>query len=123
MGVKLTGSGYLGGRPDLGEHARMTAVWQPRLDVDEYWSWQLSGKCLDHPADLFFPENAPRADRRGLEEQAKRICRVRPVLLRCRELAVSVPERYGVWGAMTPRERGVPPSRRPAKSGGEMNSR
>ena len=90
----------------------MTAVWQARPDTDEYWSWQLHGKCLDFPADLFFPESERRADRREREEMAKRICRNCPVLNRCREHAVQVPERYGIWGATTPRERGIPPTHR-----------
>ena len=91
----------------------MTAVWPtaPHDDTD-YWSWQLRGSCLDSPADLFFPENDRRGDRRRREEQAKLICRECPVLAHCREHAVRVPERYGIWGATTPRERGVPPTHR-----------
>ena len=84
----------------------------PQLDGDDYWSWQLHGSCLDSPAELFFPDNDRRADRREREEQAKRICRDCPVLARCRDHALSVPERYGIWGATTPRERGVPPTHR-----------
>lgn len=98
----------------------MTAVWPAEhLDDSDYWSWQLSGRCLEFPAELFFPENDRRADRRAREEQAKNICRGCPVLLRCREHALSVPERYGIWGATTPRERGIPPSHPRA----EKNSR
>ncbi len=98
----------------------MTAVWPvTELDGDEYWSWQLRGRCLDFPTDLFFPESAPRHVRRQLEEQAKRICQSCPVLDTCRDHATSVPERYGIWGATTPRERGVRPSRQRA----EKNSR
>ncbi len=97
----------------------MTAVWQVSELDEDYWSWQLRGSCLDYPADLFFPDYDRRADRREREEQAKRICRECPVLTRCREHAVSVPERYGIWGATTPRERGVPPTHR----GRQKNSR
>lgn len=91
----------------------MTAVSQvAELDTNDYWSWQLRGRCLDFPADLFFPDGERRADRREREETAKRICRDCPVLTRCREHAARVPERYGIWGATTPRERGVPPTNR-----------
>ena len=96
----------------------MTAVLpMTELDGDPFWSWQLRGNCLDSPADLFFPESEPRGLRRQREEQAKRICRGCPVLDVCREHASSVPERYGIWGATTPRERGVRPThRRPEKN-------
>jgi WhiB family redox-sensing transcriptional regulator len=98
----------------------MTAVWPVvTLEDDEYWSWQLRGSCLDSPSDLFFPESEPRRDRRRREEQAKSVCRDCPVLARCREHAVSTPERYGIWGATTPRERGI----RPSHGRAEKNSR
>ena len=98
----------------------MTAVWpEAELHGAEFWSWQLRGNCVDSPAELFFPENAPRHIRRHLEEQAKRICERCPVLDTCRDHATSVPERYGIWGATTPRERGVRPAHRRA----EKNSR
>ncbi len=98
----------------------MTAVYPVDTRAgDEYWSWQLRGNCLDSPAEVFFPESAPRGDRRRREEQAKRICRGCPVLDLCRDHAVSAPERYGIWGATTPRERGV----RPLRERGEKNSR
>jgi len=97
-------------RPSVVDDPEMTAALP--IDVpDEYWSWQFQGSCLDFPTELFFPESDHRADRRRSEEQAKRICRSCPVLARCREHAVRVPERYGVWGATTPRERGVAPAR------------
>lgn len=90
----------------------MTAVYPVETrDRDEYWPWQLRGRCLEFPSDLFFPEGEPRRDRRRHEEQAKRICRDCPVLARCREHAMSTPERYGIWGATTPRERGILPTR------------
>ena len=75
------------------------------LDGHEYWSWQLRGSCLDVPADWFFPENAPRHVRRQFELQAKGICQGCPVLDTCRDHALKTPERYGIWGATTPRER------------------
>ena len=97
----------------------MTAALRIDPTDDEYWSWQYQGRCLDVPTELFFPETDRRSERRRREEEAKRICRACPVLMRCREHALSVPERYGVWGATTPRERGIPTSHRSA----EQNSR
>ena len=41
------------------------------------------------------------------EARAKLICADCPVLARCRDHALSVPEAWGIWGATTPRERGL----------------
>ncbi|MBI3215667.1 MAG: WhiB family transcriptional regulator [Mycobacterium sp.] len=74
----------------------------------EYFSWQLRGSCLDFPVELFFPEEEVRKRvRRQREEQAKRICQGCPVLANCREHALSTPEKYGIWGATTARERAL----------------
>src|SRR5688572_22448740 len=98
----------------------MTAVLtMEHVHDGEYWSWQLRGKCLGFPAELFFPEREPRHDLRQREDQAKRICLDCPVLDRCRDHALSTPERYGIWAAMTPTERGVRTSHQRA----EKNSR
>jgi WhiB family transcriptional regulator, redox-sensing transcriptional regulator len=39
------------------------------------------------------------------ERQAKQICQSCPVLLRCRAYAINTREKYGIWGAKTPKER------------------
>jgi WhiB family redox-sensing transcriptional regulator len=70
----------------------------------EGWSWQFRGKCRDYPLEVFFPE-ARGGNLTRREERAKRICVNCPVIQRCREYALSAPEAYGIWGAMTPRER------------------
>ncbi|MGA5536838.1 WhiB family transcriptional regulator [Mycolicibacterium nivoides] len=44
---------------------------------------------------------------RRREDAAKAICQACPVLARCRAHALSAPEPYGIWGAMTARERAV----------------
>ena len=79
----------------------------PATDYETaFWSWQLRGSCQEFPAELFFPEEEKRKRiRREREEQAKRICRDCPVLAMCREHALTTPEKYGVWGAMTTQER------------------
>lgn len=74
----------------------------PREDA---WSWQLRGSCRDHPAETFFPDCYSRSEQRKRENAAKVICRQCPVLDRCREHALTTPETYGVWGAMTAGER------------------
>ncbi|MCV7016096.1 WhiB family transcriptional regulator [Mycolicibacterium madagascariense] len=71
----------------------------------EDWTWQSRGSCRRAAPEVFFPEDAGRSGLRAREEQAKQICRRCPVLLRCREYALTVGETYGVWGAMSARER------------------
>jgi WhiB family transcriptional regulator, redox-sensing transcriptional regulator len=71
------------------------------------WSWQLHGSCRDHPAEVFFPDEVRGRQLRRREEAAKSICRGCPVLDRCRAHALAAPEPYGIWGAMTARERAV----------------
>ena len=71
------------------------------------WSWQLHGLCRDHPAGVFFPEELRGRPLRRREDAAKAICRACPVLDRCRSHALSAPEPYGIWGAMTARERAI----------------
>jgi WhiB family transcriptional regulator, redox-sensing transcriptional regulator len=71
--------------------------------VDE-WSWQQQGSCQGYPTEVFFPEGRGHRLRRR-EEQAKRICRDCPVIALCRDYALRAPEAYGIWGALTPRER------------------
>lgn len=74
--------------------------------LDE-WSWQLHGSCRDYPAEVFFPDEVRGRGLRTREEKAKQICRACPVLDRCRRHALTAPEPYGIWGAMTARERAV----------------
>lgn len=57
------------------------------------------------PPEVFFPEDAGRIGRRAREENAKRICRNCPVVSDCRDHALSTRETYGVWGAMSARDR------------------
>ena len=73
----------------------------------EEWSWQQRGLCRDHPAEVFFPEEARGRPLRRREDAAKAICRTCPVLDQCRAHALSAPEPYGIWGAMTARERAI----------------
>lgn len=69
------------------------------------WSWRSRGRCQGFAPELFFPEDERQPHRRLYEEAAKRICRDCPVIAQCRDHALNAPEGYGVWGAMTARER------------------
>ncbi|WP_353360390.1 WhiB family transcriptional regulator [Mycobacterium sp.] len=76
----------------------------PSATADE-WEWQRYGRCRGIPSEIFFPEDDGRDGCRRREAQAKRICQDCPVVTACREHALRTPERYGVWGAMSARER------------------
>jgi WhiB family redox-sensing transcriptional regulator len=69
------------------------------------WDWQRHGRCRGVASDVFFSEDEPRDLRRRRESQAKAICSDCPVLSQCREYAIRAPEKYGVWGALSPRDR------------------
>lgn len=83
--------------------AEISRLPGPRADQ---WEWQFEGTCRTSSPDVFFhPEGERGAARRRRDESAKAICRACPVLVRCREHALTVREPYGVWGALTEDER------------------
>jgi WhiB family redox-sensing transcriptional regulator len=71
------------------------------------WNWQLLASCRGYPVQFFFPEQVRGIALIEQEATAKRICVDCPVLAQCRDHALRVPEAWGIWGAMTPRERGI----------------
>jgi WhiB family redox-sensing transcriptional regulator len=72
--------------------------------VDEYW--HLRARCRGVSPDYFYgADNESRDLRVRREQQAKQICRSCPVLGHCRSYAVNSRESFGIWGALTPRER------------------
>lgn len=74
--------------------------------VEKLWEWQLHGSCRGLDSSVFFhPEYERGPARVAREERAKTICRACPVLRQCRQHALAAREPYGVWGAMTARER------------------
>ena len=56
--------------------------------------------CSQVGTEIFFPDTGEQAQ----AESAKRVCRKCPHLTECLEWALDY-ERFGVWGATTPRER------------------
>lgn len=62
-------------------------------------SWQDFANCRGADPDLFFPE-------RGASTRvAKSICRECTVRAECLEFAIVSSEKFGIWGAMSERER------------------
>lgn len=74
--------------------------------LDE-WEWQEQGNCskVDDP-EIFFLEHGERGkEKRKREQQALKICRSCPVVEKCLEHALTVPEFFGVWGGTTAEQR------------------
>jgi WhiB family redox-sensing transcriptional regulator len=68
-------------------------------------SWKESGSCRRLAPEVFYPEDGGRSGLQAREERAKQICRGCPVVADCRNHALSTRETYGVWGAMSARDR------------------
>lgn len=64
--------------------------------------WRTQAACRGLDPELFFP---PRGNRTATE--AKAVCRTCPVRTQCLDFANSYPEpeRHGVWGGVTERQR------------------
>jgi len=61
--------------------------------------WQDGANCTGANANLFFPE------RGASTRTAKAICRACAVRVDCLEFAITTGEKFGIWGAMSERER------------------
>lgn len=61
--------------------------------------WAQRAACLNKNPEIFFPFKG------GTTLPAKRICAACQVRSECLERALSVNERYGVWGGLSERER------------------
>lgn len=73
-------------------------------------AWRMKAKCAGQGA-LFFDD--------ACEQRAKRICAACPVMVECIEHALNRPERHGVWGGKTVKERRRMAFRRAAGNGGD----
>ena len=69
------------------------------VSVNEERPWAAFAACRDHDPDIFFPTTSYG------ETEAVRICRGCPVQLDCLEFAMEAKIRFGVWGAMTEKQR------------------
>jgi WhiB family transcriptional regulator, redox-sensing transcriptional regulator len=69
--------------------------------------WREEAACLHCSAILFFggDDSEPQAERRGREEEAKRICACCVVREDCLQFALRSRESYGIWGGLTEIER------------------
>lgn len=74
----------------------------PLLDFDS--SQSACAQSDAHPEQWTPDSNYPREIRRRMEADAKAVCRTCPVVDSCADYALRN-DVYGVWGAMTRRER------------------
>ena len=65
--------------------------------VDE--SWVTAANCLGVDPELFFPGRGEST------RAAKEVCAGCTVRTECLDHAIAVPERFGVWGGLSERER------------------
>ena len=70
--------------------------------------WRDSGACRRDGAgtDFYPPMHGERKhERLARERRAKQVCASCPVRAECLEHAITLDERYGVWGGLTQDER------------------
>jgi WhiB family transcriptional regulator, redox-sensing transcriptional regulator len=66
---------------------------------DEDQSWQERALCAETDPEAFFPEKG------GSTREAKKICTGCEVRAECLEYALTMDERFGIWGGLSERER------------------
>ena len=103
--------GAIGYRPCRTGRRSAKGAQMPNLSrlprpVFESYEWQESGLCSAADIDLFFvPDDVSKRERSRREHRAKQLCQQCPVLQQCRQHALTVRERFGVWGGMSAYER------------------
>ena len=70
----------------------------PGTDAEDQ-SWQERALCAETHPEAFFPEKG------GSTREAKRICTGCEVRAECLEYALTMDERFGIWGGLSERER------------------
>ena len=88
----------------------------PNFSVDE-WSWHDDAACASEDPDLFFYADWETGDEKKYRiKAAKNVCATCPVSTACLEWAIRVNETDGIWGGLTPEERGVGRRKRPTQT-------
>lgn len=68
------------------------------------WSWQDEAACRSVDPALFWPEEDE--DFSASARMARKVCAVCPVRVECLTHAMTWPEREGIWGGLSSRQRG-----------------
>lgn len=77
----------------------MASALETQVGTVRSEGWFASANCLGVDPELFFPE------RGASTREAKQVCRGCMVREECLEHAVTHPEKFGIWGGMSERER------------------
>lgn len=75
-------------------------------NFEDILTWATSALCKGKPQQWWYPENFNSMACRRDVAQAKLYCNICPVKQQCLEYALVHHEEHGVWGGMTPSERG-----------------
>lgn len=68
---------------------------------------EADGVPCDQAPDLFFPDDQPDDIMQKMAEKiAKELCKTCPVLELCRNYGIMAAEPYGIYGGLTPQDRG-----------------
>ncbi|RYE39244.1 MAG: WhiB family transcriptional regulator [Hyphomicrobiales bacterium] len=78
----------------------------PAAGTADSGEWRVRAACRGAELSVFFsPDGERRGARDRREARARQICQACPVLVRCRDHALTAGESYGVWGGMTESDR------------------
>lgn len=83
---------------DINTHNRDPYNLPTIPDVDR--TWMADAACKGRH-DLFFPANGSGKPNRTYHQQAQAICAACPVATQCREYAITIDARHGVWAGQT----------------------
>jgi WhiB family redox-sensing transcriptional regulator len=75
-------------------------------NFEDIVTWAVDALCKGKPQEWWYPENFNSAPNRKNVARAKLHCQVCPVKKQCLEYAMEHNEEHGVWGGLTPTERG-----------------
>ncbi|MYG93966.1 MAG: WhiB family transcriptional regulator [Acidimicrobiia bacterium] len=69
--------------------------------------WQAKAACRGPHASVFFPPTSfeRKNDKIKRERRAKAICKQCSVMQECRDYALGIRERHGIWGGLNELER------------------
>lgn len=74
--------------------------------METSWVWQTQGACRDMDSNMFYYEDQERGPAKEKRiADAKAICAGCVVKEECLEFALTINERYGIWGGLTEEER------------------
>lgn len=82
--------------------------------LEDMRSWGDDAKCKGQPAEWWFTESYATTIGRLQTKKAKQICAICPVQTKCLDHANQNDETFGIWGGLTPKERGVGRLARPS---------